>query len=253
MMRAIVFGLLMAMTGMAQARDGSAEPARSVLEAAVKAAGGENWLNPQTLVLSGRAVFYAPDGVTPRSTADDYRMWRAMNPERTMSHGADGKVRITSKSAGKLMFEVGYDGETTWTEKGIMPKAAADAYWAANFGFGIIRRALEPGFTLERAPDRNIEGHALDMIRVIDPQGGKTLFGIDKRSRYIRYMGFMSPRGWHERIYDDFVRYRKPDWVQARSVTLIYDGVKANTVFWEKAQVNAAIDPALFAWPGGAK
>ncbi len=235
------------------AKDAEPLPARAVLEAAVKAAGGETWLNPRTLVLTGHAVFYAPDGVTPRSTADDYRMWRAMNPDRAVSHGADGKVRITAKSGGKLMFEVGYDGETTWTEKGVMPKAQADAYWAANFGFGIIRRALEPGFALERAPDRNIEGHALDMIRVIDPQGGKTLFGIDKQSHYIRYMGFMSPRGWHERIYDDFVRYRNPDWVQARSVTLIYDGVKANTVFWDGARVNAAIEPELFAWPGGGR
>ena len=42
----------------------------------------------------------------------------------------------------KEMFEVGYDGDTTWTQDGIMPREEADAYWASAFGFGIIRRAL---------------------------------------------------------------------------------------------------------------
>ena len=81
--------------------------ARQILERAVEAAGGESWLNPRTLVLEGEAIFYAPDSPTPRSRADDYRMWRAMNPDRTVSHGADGKVRITAKSGGRLLFEVG--------------------------------------------------------------------------------------------------------------------------------------------------
>lgn len=128
------------------------DSARAILERAVDAAGGEAWLNPSTLYLAGSAVFYAPDSAEPRSTADDYRMWRAMNPDRTTAHGADGKVRITAKSSGKLMFEVGYDGTTTWTEKGVMPKDQADAYWASNFGFGIIREALGTGFTSNGRP-----------------------------------------------------------------------------------------------------
>jgi hypothetical protein len=62
-------------------------------------------------------------------------------------------------------------------------------------------------------------------------------------------MAFMTPRGWHERHYDDFVRLKNPDWLQARSVSLFYNGVKANTVFWKTTKVNAQIDPALFSPP----
>jgi hypothetical protein len=222
------------------------DSARSILERAVEAAGGEAWLNPSTLYLAGHAVFYAPDSAEPRSTADDYRMWRAMNPERTTAHGADGKVRITAKSAGRLMFEVGYDGTTTWTEKGVIPKDQADAYWASNFGFGIIREALGEGFTLERAPDRDIGGHPIALIRVISPDGATTLFGIDRQNHYIRYMGFVTPRGFHERHYDDFMRLPS-GWLQAREVTLFYNGVKANTVHWREVQVGEPIDPGLFA------
>lgn len=227
--------------------------ARQILERAIEVAGGETWLTPETLILEGEATFYAPDSAAPRLVADDYRMWRAMNPNRTVSHGADGKVRITAKSAGRLMFEVGFDGTDTWTEKGLMPKAEADAYWASNFGFGIIRSALKPGFRLERAPDSEVAGRPVYMVRLIDPKGQQTLFGIDRESHYIRSMGFMTPRGWHVRTYDDFVKLENPAWLQAREVTLTYNGVKANVVRWKTARVNAPIPPDLFTWPGAPK
>lgn len=225
------------------------ETAAAILDQAVEAMGGETWLNPRTLVLQGSAIFYGPDGAVPRSQADDYRMWRAMDPGRTVAHGADGKVRILARSAGARLFEVGYDGTTTWTEKGVMPKADADRYWASNFGFGIIRRARVAGVTVKRVPDRAVDGHPLALIQIIDPSGGKTLFGIDRDSRLVRYMAFDSPRGFHERIYDDFEAMTSPRWVQARSVTLFYDGVMANSVRWVRAQVNVAIDSATFAPP----
>ena len=226
---------------------------RAIIAAAVEAAGGEVWLNPGTLVLSGSADFYAADKPGPVRLVDDYRMWRELDPSRTVSHGADGKVRISAWAGGKLIFEVGYDGTTTWNDKGIVPKAEADAYWAANFGFGIIRQALKEGFRLERAPDRTLDGHALDMVRIIDPGGQLTLFGVDRASHFIRYMGFATPRGWHERTYDNFVRFQNPRWLQARDITLFYNGVRQNTVHWRSAVVGQPIDPKLFAPPQGTK
>lgn len=248
-MRILMLAGLIALADPALAQaDKPDETARAILEQAVAAAGGEAWLNPSTLYLAGRAVFYAPDSPEPRSMADDYRMWRAMNPDRTTAHGADGKVRITARSGGKLLFEVGYDGTTTWTEKGVMPRDQADAYWASNFGFGIIREALGEGFKLERAPDRDVNGHPIALIRVLSPDGAATLFGFDRQSHFIRYMGFVTPRGFHERHYDDFVRLPS-GWVQAREVTLFYNGVKANTVFWREVIVGDPVDPSIFAPP----
>lgn len=223
---------------------------RAIIEAGVSAHGGDLWLSPGTLYLAGTATFFAPDGTAPRSTADDYRMWRVMDEGRTSAHGADGKVRITAQSGARLLFEVGYNGAVTWNERGLVPKDEADAFWASNFGFGIIRSALADGFTLEHAPPRAIDGQLVDLVRVIDPQGQATLFGFDRQSRFIRYMAFRSPRGWHERFYDDFVRLEN-GWVQARLVTLYYDGVKNNTVFWRETRVGEPIDEALFDPAGG--
>ncbi len=226
--------------------------ARAIIERGVAAHGGTRWLEPGTLILSGHATFYAPDSDIARSHADDYRMWREMDPARTSAHGADGKVRIIARAGERTLFEVGYDGETTWTQDGIMPKAQADAYWASNFGFGIIRSALNDGFTLERAPSRDVGGHLIDLVRVIDPQGQATLFGFDRLTGFIRYMAFDSPRGFHERHYDDFTTLETgpgAGWVQARVVTLYYDGVKSNTVYWAEVAVGEAIEPSVFMPP----
>ncbi|KPQ32193.1 MAG: hypothetical protein HLUCCX21_02610 [Porphyrobacter sp. HL-46] len=222
--------------------------ARVVVERAVAAHGGDLWLEPETLELAGTATFYDPATGAVRSEAEDYRMWRTFEEGRTAAHEASGKVRIIAKAGDRVIFEVGYDGETTWTERGIMPRAEADAYWANNFGFGIIRSALEDGFALHTAPPRDIGGRRTNMVRILDPNGMQTLFGFDAESGFVTYMAFNAPRGFHERLYGDFVRLAN-GWVQARRVTLMYDGVIANSVFWSQTRVNGALDPALFKPP----
>lgn len=236
--------VLVAAPAAAETPDGA-----TILARAAEAAGGEGWANAKTLTLEGRGIFYGPSGSEPRSVADDYRMWRVFDSDRAAAHGAEGKVRILAKAGEKTLFTVGYDGATTWTERGVTPKAEADAFWASNFGFGIIRHAAEPGFKAERLPDDSLDGRRLYMVRLTDPKGGTTIFGIDASDYAIRSMGFRSPRGWHLRTYDDFVRLESPRWLQARKVTLYYDGVKANEVVWDKAVVDAAINPKLFEPP----
>lgn len=129
-----------------------------------------------------------------------------------------------------------------------MPKLEADAYWATNFGFGIIRSALEDSFALHNAPSREIGGRRTAIVRIVDPKGQNTLFGFDAESGFVTYMAFTSPRGFHERLYGDFVRLPS-GWVQARRVTLLYDGIVANSVFWREIRVGVPLDPALFRSP----
>jgi hypothetical protein len=222
--------------------------AAEIMQRAIDAAGGEAWLNPKTLVMSGRAVFYGPAGAEPRSTTDDYRMWRVFDPSRTAAHGAEGKVLIRAKDRDRTLFEAGYDGTTTWTERGITPKAEADAFWASNFGFGIIRHAGKPGFKLERVGDDDHLGRPIYKLRLTDPAGSATLFGIDQQNFTIRTMEFMTPRGWHKRTYDDFVELQNPRWMQARKVTLFYNGVRQNEVHWSDVQVNVPVDDKLFVY-----
>lgn len=247
MMMRFLFILLSVVALPVQADDVPDGP--TILARATDAAGGTDWTGAKTLMLSGRATFWGPTGATPRSTASSYTMWRVYDPNRSAAHSAEGKVRIIARAGDRLLFTVGFDGTTTWTEKGITPAAEATAFWASNFGFGIIRHALEPGFRAERLADDVIGRQRLYMVRLTDPQGSITLFGIDKKSYAIRAMGFTTPRGWHLRTYDDFIRLKNPRWLQARKVTLYYNGVKANEVYWDRTVVNNPVDDALFTPP----
>jgi hypothetical protein len=221
----------------------------AILARATAAAGGVHWADAKSLILEGRAEYWGTEGSAPKSRSDSYMMYREFDPSRTLAHGADGKIRIISSNNGNVIWTVGFDGETTWNEKGVIPKAEADIFWANNMGFGIIRQADKPGFKAERVADGAQGRHGLYLVRLTDPKGGVTLFGIDRQSYAIRTMAFMTPRGWHERHYDDFVRLKNPDWLQARTVTLFYNGVKANTVYWRTVKVNAAIAPDIFKVP----
>jgi hypothetical protein len=248
-MRIAILAMALGMSGLAPLHAQDPLTAEEVVERGLDAHGGERFIDPGTLQLAGTATFYDASNGKVRSKADDYRMWREFERGRTVSHGADGKVRIIAKSGDEVLFEVGYDGETTWTQNGIMPKAQADAYWANNFGFGIIRSALDDGFVLSFAPSRTVNGHDVSLVRVTDPVGQETLFGFDNESGFIRYMAFDSARGFHERIYDDFVRLPEIGWVQARSITLLYDGIISNSVFWKSATIAEPIDPSIFTPP----
>ncbi len=220
---------------------------KAILARATEAAGGADWANARTLTLRGRAVFWGDKGNAPRSSPDTYVMYRAFDPDRKAAHNAEGKLRIIVADKGTLIFTIGFDGENTWNDKGPIPKAEADTYWANNFGFGIIRHAAKLGFTTERLPDSNVDGHAAYMVRLIDPQGTVSLFGIDQKSFAIRMVGFSTPRGWHVRTYDNFFRpVSMPRWLQAGKVTLTYNGVKQNEIHWRSAEINAPIAPEVF-------
>lgn len=249
MLRHILILLALFISAPALAQD---EPdGTAILARATEAHGGDRWAQVRTLVLTGSAVFWGKSGAAPTSAPDSYVMHRAFDPDRQAAHGAEGKLRIAVSDKGRPVFTVGFDGTTTWNDKGVVPKAEADAYWASNFGFGIIRHALKPGFTATRLADANIDGHPVYMVRLTDPAGSDSLFGIDRATHAVRMVGFATPRGWHVRTYDQFFRpAAAPWWLQAGKVTLTYNGVKQNEIHWRGVQVNAPIDEKIFAPPG---
>jgi len=220
---------------------------RTILARATEAHGGDSWAKVRTLKLKGHAIFWGEVGSEPTSAPNSYVMYREFDPDRQAAHGAEGKLRIIVSDHGKHLWTVGYDGETTWNDKGTIPKSEADVYWASNFGFGIIRHAFKPGFKAERLADSNVDGFATYMVRLTDPTATESLFGIDKKTHAVRMVGFLTPRGWHVRTYSGFFRPKKmPRWLQAGKVTLFYNGVKQNEVHWKQAEINVQVDQSLF-------
>jgi hypothetical protein len=235
--------LLLATVMPAHADDLSPE---AIVQRAHEAAGGAVWKRPKTLHLTGRATIYR-DGLAANATVlDHYEMWRVFPAWNDAAHGANGKFRLEARAGERVIIRQSFDGTDTWDANGKVPQAQASREASENYGFGIIRFALDDGFRLERLPDDQVEGHAAHAIRVRDPSGGETTFWIDRASFAIRKVGFTTPRGWHERIYSDFRMLDEPRFQQPGRVRLYYNGALANDIRWDRAVVDAPIADDVF-------
>jgi hypothetical protein len=217
--------------------------ARTVIARAHKAAGGETWVRPASLFMEGYAVMYRGDGET---RYDQYEMSRVYASEKKDAHQADGKVRIEAWKDGETVFLIAFDGETTYDKNGPLDDQSANARWSANFGFGAIRNALDEGWSQKRLPDDLVDGRLAYHVELTDPSGGVTRFAIAQDDYAIIYVGFDTPRGWHERRYSEFFTKPGVSWVQPGRVRLYYDGVKQNEVIWRDFTVNPALSNDRF-------
>lgn len=214
-----------------------------IITRAHKASGGLTWARPQSLAKEGYAVYYQ-GGQSRRH--ENHKVWRIY--EDSVS-GSDGKVRILSVRGDNPVINISYDGRTTYTDKGPQPRTEADKGWSSNFGFGVIRNALSTGYGLERLPDDLIDGKPAFMVKVLDPSGGETTFGIAHNNYKILKVGFETARGWHERIYSDFYSNPDDEWVQPGRERLFYNGEKSNEVIWERYSLNQQFPDCLFVLP----
>ncbi|MEM7765070.1 MAG: hypothetical protein AAF290_13470 [Pseudomonadota bacterium] len=223
--------------------------ADEIMRRAHDAAGGEQWRRPRSLSMTGYAVFYR-DGKAVRH--EQHSMWRVYARDKQEAHVADGKVRIESMRDGNAIIDLSFDGTTTYTAAGPQPQSAADQQWSSSFGFGVIRHALDAGYTLARLPDDLIDGRPAYVINVLDPTGGATRFGIAHDDLSILRVGFDTPRGWHERIYSEFFSNPGSSWRQPGRVRLYYDGIKANEVIWTRYALDRDLPDCLFVLPEAA-
>lgn len=214
-----------------------------IIARAHAAAGGEVFVRPGSLKLSGYNIIHAPGGDV---IWDRYQMWRVFADEKADAHAANGKVRIEAYTGDKLALLLAYDGQSTYGADGRMDDQSANQMWGANFGFGAIRNALDEGWTQARKADRLIDGDPTFMIALTDPSGGATLFGIRQSDAAITYVGFDTPRGWHERRYSHFFSKPGSGWTQAGRVRLFYDGIKANEAIWTDYEIGETYEDALF-------
>lgn len=218
----------------------------AIVQRAHEAAGGAVWQRPKTLHLTGRATIYRDGLAANAMVLDHYEMWRVFPAWNDAAHGANGKFRLEARAGERVVIRQSFDGTDTWDANGKVPQAQASREASENYGFGIIRFALDAGFRLARLPDDQVEGHPSHVVRVIDPTGSETTFWIDRASFAIRQVGFDTPRGWHQRIYSDFYRVEPSGFMQPGRVRLYYKGALANDITWEQAVVDEPIAHQVF-------
>jgi len=220
--------------------------ARQIIERVHAAAGGQAWLAAGTNVMRGHATL-CRDGDPARCLESDrYEMYRVYPTK--LEHGAhagSGKFRLDAYAGDKVLFKVSFDGERSYDQNGPVPPERASSDEASAFGFSAIRFALQPGFTVERMTDDQVEGHPCYFVRVTDPTGTRTLFGVDRQTFAVRSAGWQTPKGFHQRLYSDFYKVGE-HFVQPGRVRHFYDGVKAVDIRWTSAEIGEPIPDAIF-------
>lgn len=211
----------------------------------IEASGGENWRRPKTLQLSGTATLYF-NGQSYRMT--EYKMWRVFPAENNSAHTANGKIRFDAREAdGKTFLQLIFDGKNTSEILSDVAKQNEQFLRLSNnFGFSIFRFIENPDFKLARLPDDKIDGHPAYFIRLTDAKKSETIFGVDKKTFFIRYAAFQTPMGLQQRFYDDFKWAKGVKFIQPRSLRIFNNGVKTTEVFWSEYKVNQPIPDEVF-------
>ena len=210
----------------------------------IAAAGGETWRSPKTLQLSGTATLFW-NGTAHKMT--EYKMWRIFPSANDDARNANGKVRFDALEGENLFFRISFDGKNTAQFLSDEAKKQEELLrWGNNFGFSIFRFVENEGFQVVRLPDDKIDGFACYFIKIIDPKKSETIFGVDRKTFYIRYAAFKTPIGFHQRIYDDFKLNKNPRFVQPRSLRVFTEGVKIADIFWANFKVNEPIADEVF-------
>ena len=222
---------------------------KAILQDAVKAAGGETWQQPKTLMLKGEAVWtpYGKADAENQLRFDQYAMYRVFPADSDNARKASGKVRFDA-AAGKATFmQLIFDGTTTHNFLSDAAKPYQKHFsWSNNFGFGILRFADREGFTVTRLTDDQVEGHPCYVVQITDPKKMVTTFSVDVETKYIRSVAFNTDVGYHHRIYSDFKRAKNVDFVQPTRVRLYFDGIKWMDINWRQFAVNEAIADKVF-------
>jgi len=227
----------------------SALSGNAILRDAVNAAGGATWQQPKTLMLKGDAV-WTPHGKTDAASIlrlDEYAMQRVFPAENDAARQAKGKVRFDAKSGTNTFMQLIFDGKTTHSFLSEAAKPYQKHFsWSNNFGFGILRFADREGFVVTRLADDQVEGHPCYVVQITDPKKTVTTFFIDVETKAIRSVAFNTDVGHHHRIYSDFKRAAKVDFVQPARVRLYFDGIKWMDINWRQFAVNEVIADKVF-------
>jgi uncharacterized protein (TIGR01244 family) len=239
-------GLALALAGRAGAAEATAA---DIVRRAHATAGGQAWLRATTSVLTGHATLFRNGLREHEVKADRYVMHRVYPRELTGAHQGTGKFRLEARAGDRLLFLLAFDGQRSYDQDGPLAPERARTDEANAFGFSAIRFALEKGFSLERLADDEVEGRPCHFVKVIDPSGSSTVFGVDASDFAIRYAGWRAPRGWHHRLYSDFSLVSGTSFRQPGRVRLYYDGVKEADIVWTKAEIGGPLPDDLFVVP----
>lgn len=150
------------------------ERGKRVVDEAVKALGGEKFLNMQDRIESGRAYSFYREQISGFSRAKIYtRYLTRPEPPETGFHGQRERQSFGKDEDNAVLFTEDGGYEVTFRGARPMPDAITDRYKETMFRnvFYILRQRIgEPGLSIESKGAEVIENQPVEVVDIIDAQ-----------------------------------------------------------------------------------
>lgn len=218
--------------------------ARKVLDAAIKAKGGEAKLRAvKSLQFSGKGSSTVEGNTITVVTHRWYQL-----PDRL-------RVDFETTPAGdqpQASIQIGVDGAVGWqrSPEGLQDIPSEDL---ASVAFErwrepelVLLEARAPQVTLRPAPDLDIDGKAHTALTISTPFGIDLVLAFDPQTMLLRRMSYTIAG---EQNVDDFTAYRDVAGLKIAHQRVSTAGGRITTLELDKVQVNPKIDPAIFKKP----
>ncbi len=223
--------------------------ARTIIERAYVAAGGDAYRYPKSIYLIGSYLDFK-DRLEP-IVYTPYELFRIQPRDHPNGHLADGKIRVSAYLDGKAALQMAFDGANTYDRSGPTGQGADAPFWRLTMGFGMIRFALDPGYVVARVPDDLVDGAPSYTVQVTDPGGQSALFSIRIKDAHIVKIVFATPRGLHERVFSNFFTKPGVKWVQPGRVRSMINGIKEAEFLYTDFVIGRDLADDLFVIKAG--
>jgi outer membrane lipoprotein-sorting protein len=116
------------------------------------------------------------------------------------------------------------------------------------YGFDLLRRLDQPGYTARALPDEPVNGKPAHVVELADAQGHATRFWVDAGTSQVAKVAYESNGQKVEILYSD---YRDVNGVKVPFKNeVVQDGTPILKVELSEVQVDAPVDAGLFKKPG---
>jgi zinc protease len=214
------------------------EQGMTLLRQAQQALGGKAFIEQKSQIAKGSGTINFPGmpQAVPVSSYVDYQE-------------LPDKQRIEIGMAMGNMVQIS-DGPQAWlvmkTEVQDISSQLKDRHF---YGYDVLRRAGQPGYTARPLPDAEVNGKPAQVVELADPQGHATRFFLDPGTHLVLELAFDLGNQKPQQFFDD---YRD---VSGVKVPFKYSSSQQGTPFIDlkltEVQVNPPIDAALFQKPQG--
>lgn len=217
-----------------------------ILSRAAEAAGGEVWLQVDTLQFDGTISYYTRSNPEPRTVAR-YQMWREFQRSADTNLPSNGFVRVRVSTENEVIVDTSNVSQPASDEVEDVTSDSDTSFWTNAFAIELIRVAFNnEQFQVARMPDSNIESRPVYNVRIISPSGQESVVSVDSESYMIRAVGAIHRGGWRQRIYSDFRNVGETGYMQPYSISLHVNGSLAAHAELDEVQIDAPIDPQIF-------